>query len=261
MGKLDNQVVIITGAGKGIGRGIAECFAAEGTSVVIATRGIEDGKRTEENIKKLGGNAYFIQTDVADESSIISMVEQTLDRYGKINTLINNAGVTLFKSILETTIEDWEKVINIDLRGTFLCSKYVVPVMIKQKGGSIINISSNHAISTLPNTEIYAAAKGGVNAMTKSMALSLGQYNIRVNTICPGFTDTPHYRNWISEQADPDLVEGEVKALHALSRICKPEDVAKLAIYLASDESNMMTGESIVLDGGLSSRLYNSALC
>jgi NAD(P)-dependent dehydrogenase (short-subunit alcohol dehydrogenase family) len=255
---VSSQVVIVTGAGKGIGKGIARYFASKGASVVIATRGIEDGVRTEEEILNDGGEAFFIETDVSIESSIQQMIEKTIDRYGKIDTLINNAGITLFKPMIQATIEDWEKIINIDLRGTFLCAKYVVPEMIRQNKGSIINISSNHAIATLPNTEIYAAAKGGVNAMTRSMAQSLGKDNIRVNAICPGFTDTPHYREWLGTMDQSEQVEKDVLSLHASERISSPEDVAKLALYLASDDSAMMTGESLILDGGLSSRLYHS---
>lgn len=261
MGRLDGQVAVITGAGKGIGRGIAENFAKEGASVVIATRGTENGRQTEEAILKDGGEAFFVQTDVSDEDSIISLVEKTVGKYGKVDTLVNNAGITMFKPMLDATVEDWEEIINIDLRGTFLCCKYIVPEMIKQKKGSIINISSNHSLSTLPDTEIYSAAKGGVNAMTRSMALSLGKYNIRVNALCPGFTDTPHYQKWLIEKDDRETVEKEVLDLHAIPRICTPEDVATLGIYLASDDSKMMTGESLVLDGGVSSRLYHSENC
>src|SRR5699024_868558 len=132
------------------------------------------------------------------------------------------------------------------------------PHMIEQKKGSIINISSNHAFSTLPDTEIYAAAKGGINAMTRSMALSLGKHNIRVNALCPGFTDTPHYQNWLSERDFHGTLEKEVLDLHSVPRICTPDDIAQLAIYLASNESKMMTGECMVLDGGLATRLYHS---
>lgn len=258
MSEIQDQIVIITGSGKGIGKGIASYFAEHGASVIIATRGAQDGKQTQDEIIRKGGEAYFIETDVSKESSIKNMIDETIKRYGRIDTLINNAGITVFKPITEATIEDWEKVINIDLRGTFLCSKYVVPVMKQQKKGSIINISSNHAMATLPNTEMYAAAKGGVNAMTRSMALSLGDDNIRVNAICPGFTDTPHYQNWLRESGDKESVEASIVSLHATSRIAVPEDIAKLAAYLASNDSSMMTGESLVLDGGLSSRLYHS---
>lgn len=254
--RLKDQVAIITGSGRGIGRGIAQEFAKEGTRVVIATLDQDEGKAVAKEIRQSGGDALFIQTDVSAEQGIKGMVEQVIDKYGRLDTLVNNAGITLFKPLLEATVEDWENVVNVDLRGVFLCSKYAAVEMRKQHSGSIINISSNHAIATLPDAEIYAAAKAGVNGMTKSMAQSLGSYGIRVNAICPGFTETPHYRKWLKEK--PARIEKEVSALHATSRIGEPEDVGKLAVYLASDAAEMMTGEALVLDGGVSTRLYHS---
>ncbi|MGO1760175.1 MAG: SDR family NAD(P)-dependent oxidoreductase, partial [Mammaliicoccus vitulinus] len=196
MSNLNGQVAIVTGSGKGIGKGIAKQLSLKGAKVVVATIDAEFGKETVEEIKQSGGDAYFVETDVSKEESIINMVEETIKHYGQINTLVNNAGITVFKSIEEATVEDWDSIINIDLRGTFLCSKHVISEMKKQGGGSIINISSNHSIATLPDTDMYAAAKGGVNGMTRGMALSLGKYNIRVNAICPGFTNTAHLKNW-----------------------------------------------------------------
>lgn len=262
MSRLKNQVAIVTGSGKGIGKGIAKAFIDQGATVVIATKEYDEGKSTEKELIGLGGKCLFVKTDVESEESIKEMIKVTINKFGKINTLVNNAGITLFKSMEEVTVEDWDKVINIDLRGTFLCTKYAVSQMIHQtSGGSIINISSNHAFSTLPDTEIYSAAKGGVNAMSRSMALSLGDKGIRVNAICPGFTETSHYRNWLNEKDNPDKVHEEVQKLHALQGMCKPEDIANLAVFLASDESSQMTGESIVLDGGLSTHLYHSDIC
>ncbi|MBS4197749.1 SDR family NAD(P)-dependent oxidoreductase [Lederbergia citri] len=258
MGHLKEKVAIVTGAGRGIGKGIAECFISEGATVIIATVEYEEGSNAEQELREKGGNAAFIQTDVSSEESIKNMIQETINRFGKIDILVNNAGITTFKPIEDTTIDDWDRLINIDLRGPFLCSKYVLPHMKKQKHGSIINISSNHSIATLPNTEIYAAAKGGVNAMTKSMALSLGKNGIRVNSICPGFTDTPHYRNWLLDNKDPSIVHNDVLLLHPLNKICSPKDIGKLAVYLSSEESQMITGQNIVIDGGVTSRLYNS---
>jgi NAD(P)-dependent dehydrogenase (short-subunit alcohol dehydrogenase family) len=259
--RLDNKVAVITGSGRGIGKGIALSFAEEGAKVVIATIEEEEGLLLERELKNQGIDALFIQTDVSSEQSIGEMVMKTVNFFGRIDILVNNAGITLFKSLIDSTLDDWENVINIDLRGTFLCSKYVVPYMIEAGRGSIINISSNHSIATLPNTEIYAAAKGGINAMTRSMALSLGPKNIRVNAICPGFTDTPHYRTWLLNQGNPEEVEAEVLNLHAHRKICTPQDIGNLAVFLGSEDSEKMTGETITLDGGLSSRLYNSKIC
>lgn len=258
---LDNFVSIITGASRGIGKGIAEEFAKNGATVIIADVDIDKGKQVEKEISKNGGNSYFIKTDVTSDSDIKNMVEEVVDRYGKIDTLINNAGITIFKPLIETSLDDWNQVINTDLRGVFLCSKYVAEKMVEKQSGSIINISSNHAIATLPDSEIYAAAKAGVIGFSKSMALSLGEKGIRVNTICPGFTDTTHYQTWLNQYKDPEKVEQEVIGLHATKRINNASDVAKLCIYLASEHSIQVTGADIVIDGGVSSRLYNSKIC
>lgn len=259
--RLKGNVAIVTGAGKGIGRGIADVFAREGAAVVIATQGEKSGKEAEQEVMEQGGDAFFVRTDVSLEESVRSMVDEVMKRYGRIDTLVNNAGITLFKPLHEATVDDWERIINVDLRGVFLCSKYVSMEMKKLQKGSIINISSNHAVSTLPDSEIYAAAKSGVNGMTRSMALSLGKYGIRVNALCPGFTNTPHYQSWLHEFDHPEKVDEEVKNLHATGRISNPEDIAKMAVYLASDESEMMTGAELILDGGLSARLYHSKIC
>jgi NAD(P)-dependent dehydrogenase (short-subunit alcohol dehydrogenase family) len=257
--RLKGKTAIVTGAGKGIGRGIAEEFAAQGATVVIATKEAE-GELAAEEIRRRNGQALFIQTDVSVESDIRRMADFTLDQCGRIDVLVNNAGITVFKPLLEATVEDWDRLMNVDLRGVFLCCKHVIPAMMKQGGGSIINISSGHAIATLPDTEMYAAAKAGVNGMTRSMALSFGPHGIRVNAICPGFTDTPHLHNWLSGFDRPELAEREMLDLHPLGKIAAPADIARLAVYLASDESELMTGSILVLDGGVHARLYNSKI-
>ncbi|WP_325167530.1 SDR family NAD(P)-dependent oxidoreductase [Lederbergia citri] len=154
----------------------------------MATIDRDEGIQVKAEINESGGEALFIQTDVQSEESIRMLVAETVKNYQRIDILVNNAGITLFKSLLDATIADWD--LNIDLRGAFLCCKYVVKEMIDNGGGVIVNISSNHAIATIPHSEMYAAAKGGLNTMTRSMALSLGKHNIRVNAICPGFTVT-----------------------------------------------------------------------
>lgn len=257
--KLKDKVAIVTGAGQGIGRGVARVFAAEGAKVVIATLLEEEGRETESLIKKAGGEALTLQTDVSDETSVAAMVAAAANRCDAVDILVNNAGITVFKPLFEATLEDWERVINTNLRGVFLCSKHVGLVMQKQ-GGSIVNISSNHDLATLPNAELYAASKGGINAMTRALALSLRAYGIRVNAIMPGFTTTPHFYRWLGDAADRGELEPEVLGLHASEHLTSPEDVGHLAVYLASDDAKAMTGAELLLHNGLAARLYKSTV-
>jgi NAD(P)-dependent dehydrogenase (short-subunit alcohol dehydrogenase family) len=256
--KAKELITVITGAGCGLGKGMAEVFAEEGAFVVIADLNDQEGKLAEEEIRSSGGHALFIHTDVCSEKSIQAMVKQVMERYGKIDSLINNAGITLFKPLMETTLDDWDRIINVNLRGVLLCSKYVAEQMIELRSGSIINISSVHAFETLPDAEIYAASKAGVNGMTRSMALSLGKYGIRVNAICPGFIETDRYWRWINNSENPTELKDELLSMHAVGRVNTPRDIGKLALYLASADSAMMTGAELLIDGGLAARLYKA---
>lgn len=251
---LQERVAIVTGGGHGIGKGIALTLAQAGATVVLAEINPVTGAETEAEILQAGGSALFLPTDVTSEPAIRRMVEQTVEHYHRIDILVNNAGVTVFKSLLEATSTDWDDVINLNLRGYFLCSKYVAPVMIERGKGVIIHISSDHAFASIPHAEIYAASKGGINAMTRAMALSLGQYGIRVNAICPGFVATEHFsRRAVHEDAE---LRRSRESLHALDRIAQPVDVGQLALYLASDAAQAITGESVRIDAGLAARLY-----
>ncbi len=259
MNNLENKIVIVTGAGNGIGKGIAESFAEQGACVILATLDVGEGEQVEQDFLNKGYQAKFVHTDVRIEASVIGLFERVKSLYGVPQVLVNNAGVTVFKSILEATLEDWSQVIDTDLRGVFLCSRYFAQHLIGTNlPGTIVNISSNHALRTLPDTEMYAAAKGGVNAMTRSMALSLGKYGIRVNSVCPGFTHTYHYENWLGEKEEPELVHSQVADLHATGKISQPRDIANMVCFLSGSLSSNITGGEFLVDGGLTGQLYRS---
>lgn len=254
----NTKVCIVTGAGAGIGKGIAETFAANGYLSVIATRTKSQGIETAKELTDKGYQAVFIQLDVSDIEQCQDVVDKIMNDYGRIDCLVNNAGVTFFKELENITEEDWDNVMSVDLKGLFFMSQYVSKYMIQQKSGSIINIASNHPRATIRNAELYVSAKSAVIGLTKGMSLTLGEHNVRVNVISPGFTNTPHHVRWMQElNSDVEHVERQVLGVHALSRICEPRDIGKLALFLASEDSFMITGENIVMDGGLSNILLS----
>jgi NAD(P)-dependent dehydrogenase (short-subunit alcohol dehydrogenase family) len=254
---LRDKVAIVTGAGRGIGRAIAIRMAEEGAKIVIAEREQSIGVDTMETIQTSGGDAYYVRTDVAHLPELEQAAQATIAKYGRIDVLVNNAGITLFKPLLEITEADWNHVINIDLRGSLFMAKAVIPHMLNQSKGSIINISSVNAVATIPHAEMYAAAKCGIEGMTRAMALSFGRQNIRVNAIAPGFTNTPHYQKWLSEADHPTELEQSILAFHPTGAIVEPNEIADLAVFLASDKSKSLTGECILIDGALNVSLFH----
>lgn len=254
---LNGKVAIVTGGAAGIGRGIAQEFLLKGCSVIIADIDKITGEEVEKELSQDGVRCAFIQTDVSNAESVKMMVDFTLNQFGRVDYLINNAGIVMFKPLTEMELSEWDSMFDVDLKGVFLCSKYVIPVMKENGGGVVINIASNHAIATLPDSEAYAAAKSGIISLTNSLALSYGFSGIRAVAICPGFVDTPHYRRWLASSDDPVRLEHSTVALHPVGRILTPRDVGKLATFLASDDAEMITGTAVIIDGGVSARLYN----
>lgn len=249
--RFEEDVVIVTGSTRGIGAGIARRFAREGATVIITGRSVNAGEKVAGKITEAGGQARFVQTDMGNPTEIEALVETTAEEYGGIDVLVNNAGVWTDTGVTEATVDDWEFVVNINLRGYWLCAKHAVKHMDK---GCIINISSNHAFLTMPKHFPYNVVKAGINSMTRAIALDLGP-KIRANTINPG---------WISVEHTEAALEGErrdrVEAIHPVGRIGTPEDVAATAAFLASDEASFISGASILVDGGRTAVMQDDTL-
>lgn len=252
--RLKDRVAIITGAGKGIGQGIAKVFVQEGAKVVVVDWDEEAGKRTAEELRQAGGDAFFVKCDVSKEDQVKAMVQAALEEYGRIDILVNNAGVGVYKSVLEATSEDWDLCLGVNLKGVFLCSKYVIPHMQAIGKGVIINISSVHSAATVAGVAPYAASKGGVTALTRNMAIDYGP-TIRVVAISPGWVLTPLIQSIFNKYPDPAEQQRIVEQRQVMKRIGRPEDIGYAAAFLASDEASFITGTEIFVDGGLTAQL------
>ncbi|KJJ95664.1 hypothetical protein UB44_21585 [Burkholderiaceae bacterium 26] len=247
------RVFVVTGGGAGIGLGIVKVLAGQGARVVMAECNPE-GARTAAALNVAGLDVRFIQCDVGDPKSIESLFSQVRSDYPKLDGLVNNAGLTIHGDFLEATLESWERMVNVNLRSMFLCTQHAARTMIGTGGGAIVNISSNHAGASTEGFEGYAATKGGITAMTRAMAWSLGKHSIRVNSLSPGLTLTDHIGQLMSDR--PDLARFYV-AMHATQRINQPEDVGQLAAFLLSDAAISMTGADVMADNGVSAHLVN----
>ncbi len=244
--RLKDKIAIITGGGSGIGRASAELFAREGARVVVADFNEKAAQETAAAIRQAGGEAISVQVDVSDSAQVQRLVDTTLQTYGGIDILVNNAGILLFGTALDTSQQDWERVIAINLTGTFLVSKAVLPHMIARGGGSIVNLtSSTGAHDAAANTVAYVTSKGGVALLTRAMAIDHAKHNVRVNAVAPGPTDTPMLRDAMS----PEQLAA-FAATFPMGRLGRPEELARAILFLASDEASFVTGAILAVDGG-----------
>ncbi|WP_292000291.1 SDR family oxidoreductase [Caldivirga sp.] len=251
-GKLSGKVAIVTGGARGIGAAVAYKLGLEGAKVVIVDVHEEAGKWREGWLRSNGVDAVFVKADVSVEGDVKNMVNEAVRRFGGIDVLINNAGIGFGgKSIFEQTLDEWNKVISTNLTGVWLCSKYAGQEMAKRGGGVIVNVASTRAFQSEPNTEPYSASKGGIVALTHSLAISLSKYKIRVVSIAPGWIDTSE---WQYPPRKPSLNPLD-HAQHPAGRVGNPMDVANLIAFLVSDDASWITGVNFTIDGGMTVKM------
>lgn len=253
--RLENKVAVVTGGGQGIGRGVVKVFAEEGAKVVIADIDAEAGESTMQNFKDQHHDVRFYQTDVSNEEDVKNLIDYTIGEFGQLDILVNNAAINIRKAVHETTLEEWDNLMGINLTGPFLCSKHAIPEMQKQDTSSIINMVSWHAETTITRLAAYASAKGGLTALTRQMALDYGQHQIRVNAVGPSSVDTPLLQKTFASLENPEKSFEDSLAFNPMGRVGTVDDIAKACLFLASDDSTYVSGQTILVDGGQSNKI------
>lgn len=249
--RLKNKVAIVTGSARGIGEAMVRDFLDEGASVIIADILEKEGTALEQALQGQGHNVYFFKTDVSSEENVQELVAFTVEKFGTVNVLCNNAAVNIPGSVVELTEEIWDRTMDINVKSQFLVSKHVVPIMQKDGGGSIINTASANSFIAERRLSAYVSSKGAILMLTRAMALDFAPDNIRVNCICPGWVDTT------LNDAHADLYGGreevlkDLAAIQPIGRPIAPMEIAKIATFLASDDSSCMTGSPVIADGGI----------
>lgn len=256
MSRLKDKVMVITGAANGIGKSTSLIAAKHGAKIAVTDIQSTDGQVVVEEILRLGGQAHYWNMDTTNEEQVIQTVSNIEEFWGPVDVLVNNAGVAgLGQPTHETQKEDWLKVLDVNLTGCFLCTKHIVPSMMKSRGGSIVNISSVYGMVCSPNTAAYSASKGAIRSMTKADALTYAEYHIRVNSIHPGHIWTKLLENYGQQLPQgSEAFKKELETLYPLGRLGTPEDVAKSIVFLASDEAQFITGSELIIDGGYTAK-------
>ena len=252
--RLKGKVALVTGAARGIGRGIAERFAEEGARVGIMDLQATACQAVADGIREGGGRALAIQADVSQPAPVAAAVAKLQQHFGAVTILVNNAAVMPAGAIHETTIDDFDRCLAVNLRGAYLLSRAVAPGMMKAGGGSIIHIASVTGLLGLPGVAAYSMTKGALIALARAMSTDYAQYGIRTNTVSPGTIDSPMLRDFLAAQSRPDALRQEFDRIHPLGRVGTIKEVANVCLFLASDEASFVTGSNYEVDGGLSSK-------
>lgn len=246
----DKKTAIVTGGGQGIGKAISRRLLENGLNVVIAEIDSESGRETAAELSNIG-NILFIETDVSNEMTVSYMVNETADRLGRLDVLVNNAGIFQSCPLSELTLDAWNQTISVNLTGTFLCSKYASSLL-SVHHGTIINVSSTRVLMSEPHTEAYSASKGGILSLTHALAMSLAP-DVRVNCISPGWIDVSEWKK-MRERVVPDISEKD-KSQHPAGRVGTPEDIALMVEFLIKDENSFITGQNFIIDGGMTKKM------
>lgn len=252
--RLSNKVCIVTGGASGIGLATCVVFVREGAKVVIADRDLAAADKAVAALTQKGGQAMAVQCDVSNADSVAGMVQATVAAHGRLDVIVNNAGYGIAGSLSETSDEDWEALMGVNVRGVFLCCKHAIKQMQKNGGGTIVNVASVVAAVGIRNRAAYVASKGAVAAMTRSIALDYVASHIRCNAIAPGTIDTPYYTEILAKAADPVAIRKGLEARQPMGRLGTPEEIANGILFLASDESAFATGSILTIDGGMTAQ-------
>ena len=256
--RFENKIVIVTGAASGIGEKTAIKFANEGAKVVIADINKEMGNIVADQIKKDNGEALFVETNVAEFISVDNMVSQTLDTFGIPDVLINNAGINVFGEPLNMPDSEWKRAFSVDLDGVWFGCKAVLPHMLKKNKGSIVNVASVHGIQIIPNCFPYPVAKHGVIGLTKALAVDYAAKGIKINSISPGYIETPIIDRFFNTKPDPIAARKEAENHQPIKRMGTTDEIANTIMFMSSDECNYMIGANIVVDGGITLRMHDN---
>ena len=254
---LKNRVALVTGSAQGIGAGIARVLARAGADVVVCDIQAEGGQATAAEVAEIGSRSLFVLADISDPVAVSAMMDQVAAEFGHLDILVNNAAIEYFRSIEDTTIDEWDRTQEVDLKGIFLMTKFSLPLLKKSDHAVVVNISSVHSVATIPDLGAYAAAKGGIVALTRSLAQDLGREEIRAICVSPGFINSPMAQAWFDSQPDPQATLDRVNAMHPVGHIGEPEDIGNFIAFACSDKGGFINGVNVVIDGGLTSKLHH----